>query len=427
MEGTITLILGGGKGSRLFPLTKDRAKPAVPLAGKYRLIDIPLSNCINSGLRKIYILTQYQSASLNHHVTSAYSFDSFTQGIVDILPAQQYLEKVSWYEGTADAVRKNFIHFRVFDYNKYLILSGDHLYRMDYRDFIKEHMAKHADISIGIIPVTREDAANYGILKVNNNNLIKYFKEKPKTEQELKPLFISESRMRELGSADNEKNYLASMGLYIFQRNVLEDLLNNDLNDFAKDILPFAINKGYKVYGYPFNGYWRDIGTIKNFFEANLELTDSIPEFNLYDEKNPIYTNKRFLPPCKDNSCNLKYSIIADGCIIEQATIENSIIGIRSIINAGAYLNRSILMGADFYETSNDKHENMKKIIPNIGIGKNSRIQNTIIDKNVRIGNNVSIGFNGPYGKNTDDVTYYIRNGIIIIPKMTIVPSGTTI
>jgi len=424
MTKVLSIILGGGKGTRLYPLTKDRAKPAVPFAGKYRLVDIPISNCINSEFKQIYILTQFNSASLHMHIAHTYMFDSFSRGFVEILAAEQTFEHSGWYEGTADAVRKNFLHFRTQNPSHYLILSGDQLYRMDLADFYRKHVESGADITIAATSVTRDDASSLGILKANKKNEITEFMEKPGPTKDIADFRIPKELQGDRRSGG--KDYLASMGIYFFNADAMEKSLANDFTDFGKEIIPAAIGK-MKVNAYVFDGYWEDIGTIKNFYEANLDLTSVTPRFDFYEEKAPIYTHMRNLPPSKMNFSNMNQSIAGEGCIITNASISNSIVGIRTIIESGASLNGIVCMGADYYETEKQKKLNLEQKIPLIGIGKGSVIKGAIIDKNARIGEGCRIGvddlerFDGDFGN------YHIVDGIIVIPKNAILYPGTVI
>jgi len=423
MTEVLSIILGGGKGTRLFPLTQFRSKPAVPFGGKYRLVDIPISNCINANLRQIYVVTQFNSASLHLHIGQTYIFDTFTKGFIEILAAEQTFERTSWYEGTADAVRKNLPHFRTQNPSYYIILSGDQLYRMDLQDLLTKHIDSGAAISIACTGVTRENASGLGILKADKNNQITEFLEKPGPNRDISdfkaPLEIRVDK-------NKEDSYLASMGIYVFNAKAMEDCLANDLTDFGKEVIPSAISK-LKVNAYLFDGYWEDIGTIKNFYETNLELTDVRPRFDFYDEQKPIYTHMRNLPPSKMNFSNMNQSIAAEGCIITNANITNSIVGIRTIIETGSSLNGVICMGADYYESEAQKIQNAESRIPNVGIGRGAIIKGAIIDKNVCIGEGCRIGVDdikrtdGNYGH------YYIVDGIIVIPKNTILYPGTTI
>jgi glucose-1-phosphate adenylyltransferase len=423
MSEVLSIILGGGKGTRLFPLTQFRSKPAVPFGGKFRLVDIPISNCINANLRQIYIVTQFNSASLHLHIGQTYIFDVFSNGFIEILAAEQTFEHSSWYEGTADAVRKNLTHFRTQNPSYYIILSGDQLYRMDLKDLLNKHIDSGAAITIACTGVTRENASGLGILKVDKRNQITEFLEKPGPTKDI-------SNFKAPAELLNEKNkndcYLASMGIYVFNAKAMEDCLANELTDFGKEIIPSAINK-LKVNAYLFDGYWEDIGTIKNFYETNLELTTLRPSFDFYDEEKPIYTHMRNLPPSKMNFSNMNQSIAAEGCIITNANITNSIVGIRTIIETGSSLNGVICMGADYYETEAQKAQNAESRIPNVGIGRGAIIKGAIIDKNVCVGEGCRIGVDdikrtdGNYGH------YYIVDGIIVIPKNTILYPGTVI
>ncbi|GHT79508.1 glucose-1-phosphate adenylyltransferase [Spirochaetia bacterium] len=423
MSEVLSIVLGGGKGTRLFPLTKDRAKPAVPFGGKFRLVDIPISNCINANFRQIYILTQFNSASLHLHLGKTYIFDSFSAGFVEILAAEQTLEHSGWYEGTADAVRKNFIHFRTQNPKYYIILSGDQLYRMDLRDFLKKHKDSRAAITIACTTVSREDASQLGILKVNKKSEITEFMEKPGPTRDIADYKAPQELRSENVKGDE---YLGSMGIYIFNAEAMESCLNNEFTDFGKEIIPMAINT-LKVNAYPFRGYWEDIGTIKNFYEANLNLTALRPNFDFYDEDRPIYTHIRNLPPSKMNFSNMNQSIAAEGCIITNASITNSIVGVRTIIESGASLNGVICMGTDYYETEQQKQQNAEARVPNVGIGRGAIIKGAIIDKNACIGEGCRIGIDdlpradGNYGH------YYIVDGIIVIPKNAVLYPGTVI
>jgi len=423
MAEVLSIVLGGGKGTRLFPLTQARAKPAVPFGGKYRIVDIPISNCINASLRQIYVLTQFNSASLNLHLAKTYIFDTFSKGFVEILAAEQTFEHTSWFEGTADAIRKNFIHFRTQNPSYYLILSGDQLYRMNLRDFLKKHQESGAAISIACTTVSREDASQLGILKANKSSEITEFLEKPGPDRDIQDF----KAPPEVKKGKNDKDeFLASMGIYVFNAAAMEDCLDNGLTDFGKEIIPQSINK-LKVNAYVFDGYWEDIGTIKNFYEANLELTAVRPRFDIYDENMPIYTHMRALPPSKMNFSNMNQSIASEGCIITNASISNSIVGVRTIIESGASLNGVVCMGADYYETEKEKKINEEKRIPNVGIGKGVIIKGAIIDKNACIGEGCRIGIDNISRVDGNYDHYHIVDGIIIIPKNTILYPGTVI
>lgn len=422
----LSIILGGGKGTRLYPLTKERSKPAVSFGGKYRIVDIPLSNCINSGYKKIYLLTQFNSASLHLHITNSYNFDRFSGGFVEILAAEQTLEHSGWYEGTADAVRKNFIHFKTQKPTHYIILSGDQLYKMDLKAFMNAHIKSGAEITIATTAVNRRDASGFGIMKIDDKNEVKAFMEKPKPDLNIDDWKIPpETR----GSLPPEKEYLASMGIYIFNAKTMEECLggeNEKYTDFGKEILPLAIGKR-KINSYIFDGYWEDIGTIRSFYEANISLTEPYPKFDFYGNNTPIYTHMRNLPPSKINKAEIVSSLTSEGCIITDCKLNKSVIGVRSIIENGSELDGVIMMGADYYDDENEKIENHKKGIPCIGIGNNCKIKNTIIDKNAKIGNNCRIGVDGNKYEDGDHGSFYSADGIIVIRKGAVLPPGTII
>lgn len=426
MDNVISVILGGGRGTRLYPLTKERSKPAVPLAGKYRLIDIPISNCLNSDLNKIYVLTQFNSASLHRHITRAYKFDNFSRGFIEILAATQTIESMNWYQGTADAVRQNLRFFNQPNIDFALILSGDQLYRMNYQQLIKEHIKNGAEVSISVIPAERKDAPSLGILKIDEQGRIVDFFEKPKDEKTIDFLSLDAAAFDRRGVSAKGRTLLASMGIYIFNLDVLNDVLKEtNKSDFGKDIIPEIIKKR-RVFAYFFDGYWEDIGTIKSFYEANLNLTSLSPSFDLYNEKAPIYTNPLFLPGSIINDCKITQSIISDGCIIDNAEIHNSVIGIRSIVGKSTLIRNSIIMGADYYETEANIRKDRLKKIPDVGIGNNSRIVGAIVDKNVHIGDHVNIE-NTKKVEQFDAGNYMIRDYIVIIPKDSVIPSHTVI
>jgi glucose-1-phosphate adenylyltransferase len=410
--------MGGGAGTRLFPLTQDRAKPAVPLGGKYRLVDIPISNCLNSGLRSIYVLTQFNSMSLHRHMQASYKFDNFSRSFIDILAAQQTPEGSQWYQGTADAVRQNMRYFLERPYDYYLILSGDQLYRMDFRALLHQHIQSGADITLATKPIHRDQVSEFGIMKSDADRRITRFLEKPKDETLLQDLRIGPELLGKIGSDADEELYQASMGIYLFNREVLVRCLENDLVDFGKHIIPQAINDSH-VNAYIFQGYWEDIGTIRAFYEANLELTNLVPSYSFFDADAPIYTHPRFLPGSKVNGATLRQAIISDGCIISDAHIERSVIGIRSIIQTGATIRNSIVMGADYFE--HDRERDPK--LPALGIGRNCVIDRAIIDKNARIADGVVIT---PEGKppNHDSQNYSIRDGVVVVPKNAVIPPG---
>ena len=421
----LCVIMGGGQGTRLFPLTKDRAKPAVPLAGKYRLVDIPISNCINSGFRRVYILTQFNSASLHSHISRTYKFDQFTTGFVEILAAQQTLTNNSWYEGTADAVRKNLIHFLSHDFDYLVILSGDQLYRMDFRPLIAQHRETGADITVATIPVTAAAAQSLGILQMAGDMRITRFVEKPRDPAVIDSLKLSPEMQSRLEIKDSNECLLASMGIYVFNRSQICEMLDNTLSDFGKHIIPQSIPTR-RVFSYVFQGYWEDVGTIRSFFEANLDLVTELPRFYFFDMSAPIFSRPRFLPGSKINGAQIDHAVISDGCIINHATISNTIVGLRTTVEAGTVLNRVVTLGSDIYESQESVERHEREGTPRIGIGANCKIENAIIDKNARIGNNVVIS---PAGKpeTVDHKLYYIRDGIVIIPKDAIIPHGTVI
>jgi glucose-1-phosphate adenylyltransferase len=421
----LSVIMGGGQGTRLFPLTKERSKPAVPLAGKYRLVDIPISNCINSGLRRVYLLTQFNSASLHRHISQSYKFDHFSGGFVEILAAEQTYTDTTWYQGTADAVRKNKHHFGNHDWDHILILSGDQLYRMDFRTMIQEHVDMDADITVATIPVGRSETPSLGIMQTDESQRITRFVEKPSDPAVQDTLKLDPAWYEKLGITGGGELFLASMGIYVFKREVIFRLLDSAHPDFGKHIIPGAI-KDLKVYSHVFQGYWEDIGTIRAFFEANLDLTNELPRFNFFDMSAPIFSRPRFLPGSKINGAQVNHAVISDGCIINHAIITHSMIGLRCIVGPGTVLNRAILLGSDYYESLESIVEHEKAGKPRIGIGSNCRIEEAIIDKNARIGDNVVIS---PAGKpqNMDHPDYYIRDGIVIIPKNGTIPHGTVI
>lgn len=425
MKKVITIILAGGQGNRLYPLTKLRSKPAVPIAGKFRLIDIPISNCIHSGLRKIFILTQFSSTSLHRHIFSTYLFDKFSKDFVTILSAQQTMENLDWYQGTADAVRQNLRFLHSTD-DLILVLSGDHLYRMDYRKFIDFHIEKKAEISVSVYPVFNEQAPELGVMKVNRNARIVDFFEKPQKAEDKEKMEVSEKVFHQFGLQAHGRTHLASMGVYLFNQQILIELLEKTkYQDFGKEVIPSAI-KRKKVFGYFFDGYWEDIGTIKSFFDTHIDLTNPLPRFNFYDEEKPIYTHPRFLPGSKILSSEVNNSILCEGSIINRSYINHSIIGVRSRIGENSRIETSIIMGADFFESEEEILVNEKKGVPNIGIGSNCEIRNAIIDKNARIGHGVKL-VNERGVTEEVSANYVIRDGLIVIPKNSIIPDGTII
>lgn len=424
-SNVLAVIMGGGAGTRLFPLTRDRAKPAVPLAGKYRLVDIPISNCINSGMRRIYLLTQFNSTSLHRHISQSYKFDQFATGFVEILAAQMTLTDSTWYQGTADAVRKNLVHFLNHDFEYIVILSGDQLYRMDLRRMIAQHIETYADVTVATIPVTQETVASFGIMEMTEDRRITRFVEKPKDAAVQETLKLDRTWYPKLDIEGDQEYFLASMGIYVFNRDALIRLLDNDLTDFGKHVIPMSISNS-RVFSYVFQGYWEDVGTIRSFFEANLEVAADLPRFNFFDMSSPIFTRPRFLPASKFNGGTIDHAVISDGCIITNAHISNSVIGIRSVVGSGSHLHRVVALGNDYYESQSSILENEMVGKPRVGIGQNARIENAIIDKNARIGDNVVIS---PAGKpeNVDHELYYIRDGVVVVPKNGFIPHGMVI
>lgn len=419
---TLAIIMGGGAGTRLFPLTKDRAKPAVPIGGKYRLVDIPISNCLNSGIRGIYVLTQFNSTSLHRHINASYKFDDFSPSFVEILAAQQTPDGATWYQGTADAVRQNLRTFLDGNHDYFIILSGDQLYRMDYRDMLQKHIQSGADLTIACIPVNRASAPSFGIMETDDTQRIVRFTEKPSDPAELDTLRMRPQLLYGLDESPQQDLYLASMGIYVFNRRVLADCLDNDFPDFGKNIIPSIIGRRH-VEAHVFRGYWEDIGTIRSFFDANLNLCDPQPQYNFYAPGAPIYTQSRFLPASVVEDTVVNRAMISDGCKIHSSRLERCVLGIRSLISSGSHLRTTIVMGADYYES--DKGGTPEGMVP-IGIGHGCVIEDAIIDKNARIGDGVVIT---PQDKdaNSEGPGYYIRDGIVVIPKNAVIPAGTRI
>lgn len=427
-ENVVAVILGGGAGTRLFPLTQHRSKPAVPLGGKYRLIDVPVSNCINSGITQIFVLTQYNSASLNRHISRTYRFSSFSSGFVEVLAAEQTKDSSEWFQGTADAVRQMLPHIRDWKVNTLLILSGDHLYRMDYRKFLQRHFETNADLTISVIPNRREEAEEFGLLKTDEKGRIIEFSEKPKGDA-LEAMKVDTTRFGLSEKEALDRPFLASMGIYVFNYEKLVTLLDEDKSwvDFGKEIIPDAIKK-YNVQAHLFKDYWEDIGTIRAFYEANLDLASPLPKFNFFNTEAPIYTRSRYLPPSKVHNCDIDNSMVSEGCILNGVTARRSIIGLRSRIGAGSKVENSIIMGSDFFENVEEMTMNVTRAIPHIGIGENCTIRRSIIDKNARIGKNVQlINSQGVDSADDPNGNYFIREGIILIPKNAIIPDGTII
>jgi glucose-1-phosphate adenylyltransferase len=423
MKDVLAVILGGGRGTRLYPLTKYRSKPAVPIGGKFRLIDIPISNCLHWNIRKIMVLTQFNTASLHRHIAQSYRFDGFSDGFLQILAAQQTIEDSDWYQGTADAVRKNIHYIKNQKAETVVILSGDQLYRINLQDFLSQHAQNQADITIAVKPVRREQAGEFGILQIDDHKRIIRFVEKPKTDELLQQLHTPDTY---LGLAEKGLNYIASMGIYIFKKNVLIDLLeHNNKEDFGREVIPDSI-AGRRVFAYVFNDYWEDIGTIKAFFEANLDFANPIPHFDFYKETAPIYTRKRFLPGSKIENCDVHYSLISEGSIIEGSKLTNTVIGIRSIIRADSYLERVVMMGADYYESLDEKAQDERLQRSQVGIGRHCVIRNAILDKNVRIGAGVRIT-NEQGLVNHAHERYNIVDGIVVVPKDMEIPAGFVI
>lgn len=411
----ISIVLGGGRGSRLFPLTDQRSKPAVPIAGKYRLVDIPISNCVNSGFNQIMVLTQFNSASLNQHIKNTYNFDVFSRGFVDIIAAEQSVDNDKWFQGTADAVRQSMPHLRKYDYDYILILSGDQLYQMDFREMLNFHIENKGDITIATIPVNEKDAPGFGILKSDEQNNITAFIEKP--GKDILPQWSSD--VDEVSKAQG-KNYLASMGIYIFTKSILTKIFDeNKGDDFGKEVIPAAIGN-YNTLSYQYNGYWTDIGTIESFFEANMDLTQDLPQFNMFSSS-PIFTRSRMLPPTKINGSYMEKVVVGDGAIIMGDRLEKCVIGNRARIGRGSVIKNTYMMGADFYQ-----NDEINDLVPLFGVGENCYIENAIIDKNCMIGNNVRI-IGGKHMPDADYDAYSVRDGIIVIKKEAIIPNGTII
>jgi glucose-1-phosphate adenylyltransferase len=424
MNNVLAIIMGGGQGSRLFPLTHKRSKPAVPLAGKYRIVDIPISNCINSGIRQMYVLTQFNSESLNRHVTSGYKFDHFGENFVHVLAAQQTPGDNNWYQGTADAVRQNLSYFLERPYQYFLILSGDQLYRMDFRKMLSEHEKTGADVTIATTPVPREPARAFGLMHTDADSRITRFVEKPgKDDAALDKLVMPAELLESVDLPLNEERFQASMGIYLFNRKVLEDALQNNSQDFGKHIIP-GIIKEKNVYSHIFTGYWEDIGTIASYYEANLECTKIVPKFNFFDSHNPIYTRARLLPASKINNAVIEEALLSDGCIITDAKIRRSIIGVRSVIEKGCDISDTIIIGSDYYHKTEMLDDTTVEERP-IKIGENTRIHRAIVDKNASIGRDVVIH---PRDRVNEDTEFcHIRDGIVVIPKGTVIPDGTVV
>src|SRR5437588_3202623 len=424
----LAVILGGGAGKRLFPLTAQRSKPAVPLGGKYRLVDVPISNCINSDVIRMFVLTQYNSASLNRHIATTYRFSPFAAGFVEVLEAQQTPESGEWFQGTADAVRQVLPHIRDCRIDKLLILPGDHLDRMDYRKFLARHYETNADLTVSVIPIAADSAGEFGLLKTDDAGRIVEFSEKPKGDA-LEAMRVDTAALGLTAEEASARPYLASMGIYVFKYDRLEQLLREDTThmDFGREVIPGSIGR-YNVQAYLFNGYWEDIGTIAAFYKANLDMTAAIPPFNLFDAEAPMFTRARYLPPSKINQCEIRESIISEGCIVNGAKIVNSLIGLRSRLGAGTQLEAAYMMGADYYQNLEDMEADRTTGRPWIGVGEGTIIRRAIIDKNARIGKDVRL-LNEAGVENSDGPNgmYYIRDRIIIVPKNELIPDGTVV
>lgn len=425
-QRALAVIMGGGRGTRLHPLTMERCKPAVPLAGKYRLVDIPISNCLNSGINRIFLLTQFQTASLHRHVQGTYHFDPFGGGFVDILSAEQTEKGSDWYQGTADAVRRNLIHFRSFPHDLVLILSGDQLYRMDYGKIIDQHLATGADVTIAAIPFPVSKVSGLGLMQVNDNLAIERFVEKPKDPAVIDSLTLSPALESRLAAKPVEKQCLASMGIYIFNRKAMADALDNTMADFGKEIIPGLLGKK-KLYAYIFEGYWEDIGTVRAFFEANLALAQPLPPFNFFEAKAPIYTQDRYLPASKLNNCHIDHAVIGDGSIIADSRIKRCVFGIRSFIEEGCVLEDVIVMGSDYYETEEQLAANAAAGRPHLGLGRGCRIHGAIIDKNARIGPGCVLVAAGKADGTYANGAVIVRDGVLVVPKGAVLPAGTVV
>ncbi len=430
MKKVLAIILGGGAGTRLYPLTKLRAKPAVPLAGKYRLIDIPVSNCINSEIFKIYVLTQFNSASLNRHIAQTYNFSGFTDGFTEVLAAQQTPENPNWFQGTADAVRQYIWLLEEWNVDEYVILSGDHLYRMDYREFVHRHRETNADITLSVVPMDEQRASDFGLMKIDDAGRVVDFSEKP-TGEDLAAMQVDTGILGLTPEQAQQNPYIASMGIYVFKKEVLIKLLKDSLDqtDFGKEIIPFAAAQGYNVQAHLFNDYWEDIGTIDAFYQANLALTHQPqPAFSFYEEHAPIYTRSRYLPPSKLLDCQITESIIGEGCILKNCRIQHSVLGVRSWIEENCVIEDSLLMGADFYQSLNERQSKLDNGSVPMGIGAGTIIRKAIVDKNARIGRNVQIiNKDNVQDAERESQGFYIRSGIVVILKNAVIKDGTVI
>jgi glucose-1-phosphate adenylyltransferase len=425
VQRVLALVLGGGRGTRLYPLTRDRSKPAVPLAGKYRIIDVPLSNCINSGVQRIYVLTQFNSVSLHRHIRRTYTFDPFSGGFVEILAAQQTLDNTGWYQGTADAVRQNIRYLQQPDIRHVLILSGDQLYRMNYADMLATHTASKADVTIAGIPVHEEAAGGLGIMRLDGGGRVQGFLEKPQTKKDLDMVRTDPAWIDRQGIPSKGRSLMASMGIYLFDRDCLVDLLTKtDYQDFGREVFPASI-RARKVQLHPFDGYWEDIGTIRSYYQCNLDLASARPPFELASAEAPIYSRARFLPPSRINGASIRSSLVSDGCLVDEgAVIENSVIGLRCRIGRNVVIRNSVILGSDFYETADDMAAHAARELPAMGIGDGTVIDGAIVDKNVRIGRNTRIVNEHGWQSIADSDRFTVRDGIAVVPKDAVVPDG---
>lgn len=422
----ISIIMGGGRGTRLYPLTKDRCKPAVPLAGNYRLVDIPISNCLNAGFNQIYVLSQFNTASLHKHIQQTYKFDPFGRGFVDILAAEQTGDKETWYQGTADAVRQNMHHYGLKDHDLVLILSGDQLYRMDFRPMLEQHLRTGSDITIAAKPMPSDQVSALGVMRVDTDLRISEFVEKPKDPALVRGLALQGEARSRLADTSDRSYCLASMGIYLVSGKRLREALSDPLQtDFGKEVIPGMVNS-HRVTAFIYDGYWEDIGTVGSFWECNLTLTDPVPPFDFFDGANPVYTHARYLPPAKINGARAHRVILADGCIVDDADLERCVIGIRSVIHAGSRLENTVMMGADIYERPDDFIRNREKNRPDIGVGPGCHIRQAIIDKNARIGANCRLSPAG-LAEKTETEAWYVRDGILVVKKNAIIAPGTVV
>lgn len=425
-KNVLAVIMGGGRGTRLHPLTMERCKPAVPLAGKYRLVDIPISNCINSEINRVFLLTQFNTASLHRHIQGTYHFDPFGGGFVDILSAEQTEKSADWYQGTADAVRRNLIHFKKFPHDLVLILSGDQLYKMDFREIIESHIAKGADVTMAAVPFPVSKVEGLGLMKVDDVLAITEFAEKPKDPAVIESLTLSDEVEAKLESKDGEKHCLASMGIYVFNREALIEALDNTMTDFGKEVIPSLLGRK-KLCAHIFEGYWEDIGTVKAFFEANLALAQPLPPFNFFDPNAPIYTEDRYLPASKLNKCSVDHAVIGDGSILIDSSFKHCVFGMRSFVDQGSVLEDVVLMGSDFYETKQQLAANTESGQPHLGVGKNCQIKGAIIDKNARIGDGCVLNATDKLDGRYAEGAIIVRDGVLVVPKGAIIPAGTVV